>query len=394
MSEISFLRDFKFPLKIESDRIGQKLEMVPLKDTRAPFNSGTWVAHVTLEGGSAIYQLVWKNVDPSVLSAIEQLSIQFGSPEDAARSGEVPWGEEVQVTPDELNTLSASGLGSSSTAEHSLYGMGTCEAIVRIVWRGKDASNIFESAPTQRVDGPIFAALSSAFLLSPNPNNVRFIFSRDGGRELWASASVLAIVSPYFKKFFDSSTLDLPKPNPPTSHNASFSRSALAFDDSDDDDTLADPPLFAPESSKHPHHTIKITDFSYITYYAVLSWILSHQIDFRLRDATHKERSSTLPRPASPWSVYRLAHLLEIPELRALALAAIRSQVTVATVVADLFSETSGKYPAVLDVLCHFMVEHREEMRDAGCWEEIARMVKATPAWADQVVAKVVTGLL
>ncbi|KAL8291321.1 hypothetical protein RQP46_002299 [Phenoliferia psychrophenolica] len=396
MSEEFSLHDFTLLLKITNDppaTAPKILEVVPLKDTRSPFNSGTWVANVTLAGSLASCQVVWSNVNPEVLSSIEQLSVEFGSPDNAARSESgFEWGQKVQVAQHEVVTLSGSGHGSVTSGEYYFHGLGTYEAVVRIIWRVKDGPEL-ESAALKRDDGPVRAARINPPLLSPSALDVRFVFLRDGGRELWANSTVLATVSPYFK-IFETITPHIRSPGPPTPRLPTLPRTALAFDDSDDDDELADPPLLAPHTCTYPHYTIEITDFSYITYHAVLSWILSHHIAFRPRAATNsptptpKEHSSTLPLPASPKSVYRLTHLLEIPELQTLALEAIRSQVTVATVVADLFSETSGKYPAVLDVLCEFVGEHREEMREAGCWKEIARTVKKT-AWGAEVLEKV-----
>ncbi|KAL8291325.1 hypothetical protein RQP46_002303 [Phenoliferia psychrophenolica] len=396
MSEIVFRCDFKFSLNLERPARGQVLpemvEMVPLKDTRAPFNSSGWFAHVTIAPGATVsYKLAWKKFDQAALSKIEQLSIQLGSPEmaRAVDTGMAPWGQVIEVTPDELK--SPSGSGSSKGEPYDFNDYGPNEASIRIVWRLKEVP---ESAA--RSAGRALAAQNRIMLASPIANNVRFIFPRDGGRELWANSSVLATVSPYFKMSFDWRAPEITTSNPSTSLDASFLRSPLGFDDSDDDDALADPPLLAPEPCKYPHHTIEITESSYITYHAVLIWILSHHIDFRPRDANptpHEAHSSTLPVLASPRSVYRLAHFLEISELQTLALEAIRSQVTVATVVADLFSETSGKYPAVLDVLCQFMVENREKMREAGNWDEIARRVKETE-WGGDVLTKVLASVL
>ncbi|KAL8291355.1 hypothetical protein RQP46_002333 [Phenoliferia psychrophenolica] len=377
----------------------QVYEIEPLKDTRAPFNSIGWFAHVTiLPGAQVSYKLIWKKIDQAALSSIEQLSIQFGSPEMAAQTGLDAWGQVIEVTPDELKT--PYGSGSSKEGRYYFEDHDGYETEVRIVWRLK---TVHESAAAARSGGRALAAQNSVLLLSPTAINVRVVFPRDGGRELWASSSVLSTISPYFKMRFDSKELKIPSPTPPTSCDTTLPWKDLAFansgpddSDDDDDDALTEPLFLTSEPCEHPHYTIEIKGFTFTTYYAVLSWILSHHIDFIPRatnSPTHEEPSSTLPSPASPEHVYRLAHLLEIPELQTIALEEIRAQVTVATVVADVFSETSGKYPAVLDVLCKFMVKHRKEMKDIGIVEEIARMVTTTP-WGGEVVAKAFAAML
>ncbi|KAL8291313.1 hypothetical protein RQP46_002291 [Phenoliferia psychrophenolica] len=387
----TILPDFFFPLYIGGAEEAV-YEIAPLEDTRAPFNSGSWFAHLRIKYEEVSYRLMWNGVDARVLSNIDYLSIQLGSTEN---SEEYPWGGLVEITPYDLTRRPRSG-----SSKQEIYQFNdtarTYGTAVRIECRLKQSP---ESAPT-RDTGRTLAAQNSFLLDSSGALDVRFVFPRDGGRELWASSAVLATVSPYLKKLFDWRAPEITTPAHPTSLDTPFLRSALTFDDSDDDDALANPPSRVPVPCKHPHHTVEVTEFSYITYRATLSWILSHHIEFRPHATTNvnsptpapQKHSSTLPLPASPKSVYRLAHLLEIRELQALALEAIRSQVTVATVVADLFSETSGKYPAVLDVLCQFMVEHREEMKEAGCWDEIVGMVKATE-WGAEVLKKAFVGM-
>ncbi|KAL8291309.1 hypothetical protein RQP46_002287 [Phenoliferia psychrophenolica] len=388
----TFTHDFRFPLTISGDeKAGEIIKVVPLKDTRAPFNSGTWSAHISYhDGGSATYKITWTEVEPCVLENVELLEFDLGSPEYAAETGENMWGDGIQVTHDELLET----LGSSEGGEYDIEPVVECEMLLRAVWRLKEApepvpeSTSVATRPASGT-GQQLAMQNSVMLASPSANNVRFIFPRDDGRELWMSDKVLVMGAPYFKTLFELSKSGIETPGASTSNK---SRWHLAFNDSDNDDDAPTEPLFlSSESCKHSHYTIEIPNFSYATFHAVLSWILSHHIAFRphaTNSSTPEEpSSSTPPRSASPKSVYSLAQLLEIPELQALALEAIRSQVTVATVVADLFSETSRQFPAVLDIFIQFVADNREEIKEAGSWDEIAKRVKATP-WAGEVVAK------
>ncbi|KAL8277609.1 hypothetical protein RQP46_010041 [Phenoliferia psychrophenolica] len=381
----TFTRDFSFPLYVGGAEQGSVVEIEPIRDPRAPFNSGRWYAHCSLEFEEVTYKILWKGVDSNVLSNIEHLKFKFGCSENASAD----WGEEVEVGQYELSRRSGSGSSKDATYQFDEADR-SYKTVVRVEWGMREAS---ETAPTREA-GRRFAAQNTVLFTSPTPNNVRFVFPRDGGRELWMSDQVLPIVAPFYSRNMFSSTPGNSNATSSTSLDPSSSRSALAFDDSDDDDALADPPVPAPERFTYPHHTIKITEFSYHTYRAVFSWIASHYIEFRTNDANsptpQEPPSSTPPRLASAKSVYRLAHLLEIPELEALALEAIRSQVTVATVVADLFSKTSLKFPAVLDILCQFMVKNREEMTEAGNWEELTGKMDLTTPWAGEDVAELV----
>ncbi|KAL8277607.1 hypothetical protein RQP46_010039 [Phenoliferia psychrophenolica] len=373
----SFFRDFRFTLHTGESQLKPALQLKPLKDTRAPFNSGSWTAHCSVHCEQVTYSVVWSEVESSVLSNIDQFSFRLGSPEN----GSADWGEEVEVMPEELNNKWGSGSSRTETFQFD-EAERTYGSVLSVKWRLREAH---ESAPTKEDAGRRLADQNDGVV------NVCFVFPRDGGRVLWVNDKILGLASPYYKKCMFSKAPVIPGAISSTSLDPSSPRSALAFDDSDDDDALAKSPLPEPEPTLHPHHTIKITDFSYHTYRAVFSWILSHHIDFRPRDANAPtlkvpSSSSSPRRPASPKSVYRLANLLEITELQALALEAIRSQVTVATVVADLFSQTSLQYPAVLDLLCEFMEDNREEMLRAGIWDEIAEKVNlATPEVGKQL---------
>lgn len=64
------------------------------------------------------------------------------------------------------------------------------------------------------------------------------------------------------------------------------------------------------------------------------------------------------PPPVSPKSVFRLAHLLDLPALQALALAAFRARLTVGNVAAQLFSSTADLHDDVRAAAAEFAAAH------------------------------------
>ncbi|GAA5885551.1 hypothetical protein JCM6882_007465 [Rhodosporidiobolus microsporus] len=209
-------------------------------------------------------------------------------------------------------------------------------------------------------------------------------------RTLWASSSMLAEASPWWKTTLSA-----------IGFSEGFSRRAThplssQFDDSDDEQDdedededeedcmplsrLATPPpspplsppldfpAFSASSSLHAgYRTIPITGTSHSTYRAFLCYLLSGQLSFApltstflsppttphtlsrkealdLRAASllpstrlHPPTSSPLPPSVSPKSLFRLAHFLEIPSLAERALSALREGLSADGVAYELF---------------------------------------------------------
>ncbi|GAA5975867.1 hypothetical protein JCM11641_002825 [Rhodosporidiobolus odoratus] len=82
-----------------------------------------------------------------------------------------------------------------------------------------------------------------------------------------------------------------------------------------------------------------------------------------------RSTSKTAPPPAaklqpvSPKSVHRSAHLLELPDLSALALANFSSQLTVNNAVVELFSDTTAYYDQVFEVTLQYVDRRFEAVR-------------------------------
>ncbi|GAA5863334.1 hypothetical protein JCM1840_007491 [Sporobolomyces johnsonii] len=146
------------------------------------------------------------------------------------------------------------------------------------------------------------------------------------------------------------------------------------------------------ESGGAPFKTVTIVDTAYTTYFAVLVWISTGYIRFApLRskfrsdgrgvkqaraaelDKMISQSDSELPPPASPKSVYRLAHLLELPDLLQLALDDFKSQLSSTNIAYELYSDVSCCYEAIRDIALEFAAENWKEVSEAEGTREMER---------------------
>ncbi|BGP17801.1 hypothetical protein JCM10213_001698 [Rhodosporidiobolus nylandii] len=223
------------------------------------------------------------------------------------------------------------------------------------------------------------------------PNDVRLFFPSFGtnGAELWTSSELLRSISPYYANLFSSDFVEAttrhnkrPRLSGPVScattpaeagqesSAASATPSLRSRDIEDSDDELdgflvqSTPSSLALDTTESDlsYREVRVSETCYSTYRAVLLWALSGHITFSpLSSAPSPSSKATssaalqahlttdpqLPLPVSPKSVYRLCHLLEISDLRALALSNFASQLTAANVAAELFSDTAIAYDEV-----------------------------------------------
>ncbi|KAL8293424.1 hypothetical protein RQP46_000125 [Phenoliferia psychrophenolica] len=122
-------------------------------------------------------------------------------------------------------------------------------------------------------------------------------------------------------------------------------------------------------------HEVFVTDAAYSTYRAVVVWIYTGQITFApIQSSATPKR---YPNSVSPKSVYRLAHFLDISDLKTLALAAFKQQVSSANAAVELFSETSRLYEEVQAVLLDFVVQQWSEVKNSDGMQEIERLLEA-----------------
>lgn len=158
-------------------------------------------------------------------------------------------------------------------------------------------------------------------------------------------------------------------------------------------------PFGVREEYRAAFHEITVSDAAYTTFLSLLLYITSGYISFAplrsaslplnpkatsarhdallaildKRSSSSASSSSSLPFPASPKSIYRLAHLLEITELQSIAFEQFRSSLVVETAALELFSPTSLLREEVQKVVIDFVVTNlalrwRRQQRTRGSW--------------------------
>ncbi|GAA5905973.1 hypothetical protein JCM5296_001305 [Sporobolomyces johnsonii] len=259
----------------------------------------------------------------------------------------------------------------------------------------------------------VLAARSSASIHHRSPNDVCFQFPRTSC-QLWSNEDNLRKLSTYYDSLLSSDFAE-----GSTSSQAVPSFSSLAEYTYDDSDVETDALKLGwkatskkgEKQAQHkkqgqnmerggvPFKTVTIVDTAYTTYSAVLVWIATGYIRFApLRskfksgdkgDKSDKQaraaevnkifsrRDSQLPPPVSPKSVYRLAHLLEIPDLLQLALDNFKSQLSPANVAYELYSDVSCSYEAIRDVALDFTVANWKEVSKAEGTREMEQRAYA-----------------
>lgn len=90
-----------------------------------------------------------------------------------------------------------------------------------------------------------------------------------------------------------------------------------------------------------------------------------------------RAKDPLLPPPASPKSVYRLAHLLSLTELSTLALANFIAQLTPDGVAWELFSDVAGVYPELRSAALKYAVQDWSVVKTSRGWTEAAEKAKA-----------------
>ena len=248
-------------------------------------------------------------------------------------------------------------------------------------------------------------------ITTSTPNNVKFFFPHN--RSLFGNVDSLSKASPYYKTLFDSGFAE-GSPSTPEQGAAKSNRPTVerGFEESDDDDdedimsestpipsTASDTPAAATvpsadslDKADSSFRLVNIDAAVYTTYHAVLCYLQTGHITFAplhssfrlqpdsttLRNAKIAELHSnpSHPRPASPKSVYRLAHFLELPELADLALANINSQLTKENIAFEVFGDVASIYDEVGKLEMKFAIENEEFMNSSPAMEEVAKLIE------------------
>ncbi|ORY46704.1 hypothetical protein BCR35DRAFT_356247 [Leucosporidium creatinivorum] len=263
-----------------------------------------------------------------------------------------------------------------------------------------------------------FARRTAALRRSRNALDVRLVFPRASGHdlELWSNSALLKDASSYFttllesdfaetftasiskRRRIDDSALQASSSKGKEKESDATSERVVEpreFEDSDDeaDEAIAHHfPEPTNDDSSTPYHEVVLPQACYTTFETVLAYITTGYVDFAPLSATRsaEKRSSSrakhladkpfLPLRASPKSVYRLAHLLELPDLAALALAEIERQLTAESVAAVLFSDVSLCYDAVKDLALEYAVRKWSEVQKSAGMHEVQKQVESNKA--------------
>ncbi|GAA6043265.1 hypothetical protein JCM8097_008494 [Rhodosporidiobolus ruineniae] len=237
------------------------------------------------------------------------------------------------------------------------------------------------------------------------PHDVRLFFpkAREGGAELWVKSDILAASSKYLKDLLASDFAEsIPRRSKRSRADGQVAVKVEAggeeehFDDSDDETdeflfSSRPPTLEQPsEADDVPYRQITITQTAYSTYHAILVYLHTGFIHFApLRSSTAEpdsrlsvlsaayEEHPSLPLPISSKSAYRLAHLLQLPELQDQCLGAYRSSLTVKNAAAELFSDASLAYDDLRAVVNKFVKDKWKQVKASEGWKDFQQKIRA-----------------
>ncbi|GAA5844573.1 hypothetical protein JCM9279_006351 [Rhodotorula babjevae] len=251
----------------------------------------------------------------------------------------------------------------------------------------------------------------------PLPHDVRLFFPGNHGRpdaELWTTERFLTASSTYFwflLRSGDAETVTIgvkrARTRSSTVEQAAASRrllykapasKELAEDSDREVDVLtfqgkigeAPPALHDPlEDGEFPYKQVTIEQACYTTYRAVLLWLSTGYIQltsaFAAAPNPHEARTASLlafveenglPAPVSPKSVYRLASIVGLAELKSIAMRYVRDEaLTVSTAPAELFSELARDYVEWRTMVLDWIMERWEEVEVSDGWTAMMQKV-------------------
>ncbi|GJN91228.1 hypothetical protein Rhopal_004246-T1 [Rhodotorula paludigena] len=234
----------------------------------------------------------------------------------------------------------------------------------------------------------------------PQPHDVRLFFPRvgDAGGELWAPSAMLSASSPYFKDLLSSADFAESRSLTAADALAKIDMKMLPTRDHDDSDDETDAILARDKRisicdlSDHPSFSfrqINVLDTPYTTYQAVLRYLQTGTLLFAPLSSTCKpiepsaksDREAKLSRyeqeytcavtPASPKSVYRLAHFLSLPDLEDKCLRELRINLSPHNAAHELFDNASVLYDAWRQVVLEYVLKSWEEVSQASSWTDM-----------------------
>ncbi|KAJ7461382.1 hypothetical protein B0H11DRAFT_2241811 [Mycena galericulata] len=167
-----------------------------------------------------------------------------------------------------------------------------------------------------------------------------------------------------------------------------MSDSDLDTDDEDETDPVSPPSkpeLGAPESKVSPDsipsptmlpsprrmgHAVVVKGYAYKTWNALLYYLYTRKIVFCAPGSRNEPGSLT--QECSPKSMYKLADAFGLTDLKTLALASLRSQLSEENIVREAFSNFTSLYAEIQDIEVQFLLLHLPHLN-----EEMAEMLKS-----------------
>ncbi|KAJ7461379.1 hypothetical protein B0H11DRAFT_2056938 [Mycena galericulata] len=123
-------------------------------------------------------------------------------------------------------------------------------------------------------------------------------------------------------------------------------------------------------------HVIVVKGHAYKTWNAFLYYMYTKNLAFRtsgsLSDSESGSASTSATPKCSAKSMYKLADAFGLTDLKGLALAAVRSQLSAENIVRETFSRFTSWYPEVQDIEVQFLIQHLPDLK-----EEMKEMLKS-----------------
>jgi len=224
-------------------------------------------------------------------------------------------------------------------------------------------------------------------------SNAVFIISHprkisDKEEYIYAHTKILSASSAYFKTMFESEFSEGACSSfPSTSNTPDLGlQELLHFEDSDYEETRREPiEINQPGGTITPtdsvkYRTIRITDTSYKTYYAMLYFLYTKKYSFAPLKSDSKNRNSppscktaaknqkisesTNVPTSSAKSMYRLCHRLDIADLKAAALEHIKYSLTPENISAELSSPFTIRFAEIKAMEQDYFVTHWNEIKN------------------------------
>ncbi|GAA5888907.1 hypothetical protein JCM6882_002898 [Rhodosporidiobolus microsporus] len=239
------------------------------------------------------------------------------------------------------------------------------------------------------------------------PHDVRIFFphAHTDGAELWASSSLLAASSPFFRSLFRSHFAESSSRKSRRAREQEDADEVVqleypnTIDDSDDETDrylhFKQPPRLEQtlEAQDLPFYQLNETQTAYSTYEALLVYLETNFVHFapltsscsplnanhpKRRDAVIQkhQKHPSLPLPVSPKSLYRLAQYLDLPRLEQICLNAIRSSLSLTGAAHELFCDTSLNFHPVRRVVLEYVRENFNEVQKTRSWQEKVRLIQ------------------